>query len=105
MTPEETVRAWTDRRFLAGLSESERASLPPNPAGFVEISEPELSTKYGLMPDQTTNPENCTAQPGCTFRYPCEEPPCQTGGLSTCDPGPTTDEACPSGPGTAFCGC
>ncbi len=36
------VKAWKDEAYRASLSEAERAILPDNPAGVVELSEEEL---------------------------------------------------------------
>ncbi len=36
------VRAWKDEDYRQSLSEEERAQLPANPAGFVELSLEEL---------------------------------------------------------------
>lgn len=36
------VKAWKDDAYRASLSEADRALLPDNPAGAVELSEDEL---------------------------------------------------------------
>jgi mersacidin/lichenicidin family type 2 lantibiotic len=36
------VRAWKDEAYLASLSEADRALVPVNPAGMVELSDEEL---------------------------------------------------------------
>jgi mersacidin/lichenicidin family type 2 lantibiotic len=41
------IRAWTDDQYWACLSERERASVPPNPAGIVELSDTELLVVAG----------------------------------------------------------
>jgi mersacidin/lichenicidin family type 2 lantibiotic len=41
------VRAWKDPVYRASLSEDERQSLPPNPAGLVELNEAELDAAGG----------------------------------------------------------
>ena len=38
----DVVRAWKDAEYRAGLSEAERAALPENPAGLMELSNDEL---------------------------------------------------------------
>lgn len=44
--PNETViRAWKDKVFRDSLTDAERAMLPPNPAGLIELSDDDL----GLM--------------------------------------------------------
>lgn len=44
MRDELIVRAWKDPLFRASLDDSQRAELPPNPAGaaFVDLAEGEL---------------------------------------------------------------
>ena len=36
------VRAWTDEEYYLGLSEEQRALLPENPAGLMELSDDDL---------------------------------------------------------------
>jgi mersacidin/lichenicidin family type 2 lantibiotic len=47
MSPEDTIRAWKDAKFRQGLSAEERALLPDNPVGFVELSEADLGLVAG----------------------------------------------------------
>ena len=42
-----TIRAWKDEEFRLSLSEAERASLPQNPAGPIELSDAELGAVGG----------------------------------------------------------
>ena len=42
MSQEMLVRAWKDEEFRLSLSEAERALLPENPAGSLELTEAEL---------------------------------------------------------------
>lgn len=37
MSPENIIRAWKDAEFCTNLSEKERALLPENPVGLVEL--------------------------------------------------------------------
>ena len=41
------VRAWKDPEYRDGLSEAERACLPANPAGLVELADAELAGTAG----------------------------------------------------------
>jgi mersacidin/lichenicidin family type 2 lantibiotic len=41
------IRAWKDPKFRNSLSEAERAALPPNPAGAIEISDADLDKVAG----------------------------------------------------------
>ena len=57
------IRAWKDEAYRQSLSEAERAQLPANPAGLIELSELELgSVAGGICWDTTANCSmmNCT---------------------------------------------
>lgn len=41
------VRAWTDEEYRLGLSEEQRALLPENPAGLMELSDDDLQNIVG----------------------------------------------------------
>jgi mersacidin/lichenicidin family type 2 lantibiotic len=41
------IRAWKDPAYRSSLSESERAALPANPAGAIEISDADLGKVSG----------------------------------------------------------
>lgn len=41
------TRAWKDEEYRMSLSESERALLPENPAGLVELSDADLLAAQG----------------------------------------------------------
>jgi mersacidin/lichenicidin family type 2 lantibiotic len=41
------IKAWKDPVYRASLSEAERAALPANPAGFVELTDGELDDVAG----------------------------------------------------------
>ena len=43
------VRAWKDDEYRQSLSEAERAALPQNPAGMVELTDGELAEVAGLL--------------------------------------------------------
>jgi mersacidin/lichenicidin family type 2 lantibiotic len=42
LTVQEIIRAWKDKNFRDSLSEEQRAQLPANPAGLVEIEDAQL---------------------------------------------------------------
>ena len=44
MSNVDVVRAWKDETYRNSLSEAERAALPPNPAGEIELAEADLSS-------------------------------------------------------------
>jgi len=41
------VRAWKDPEYRKSLSEAERAKLPDNPAGLIELKDAELDAISG----------------------------------------------------------
>ena len=42
LTVNEIIRAWKDKQFRDSLNEEQRAQLPANPAGLVEIDDEQL---------------------------------------------------------------
>ena len=42
LTVSEIIRAWKDKQFHDSLNEEQRAQLPANPAGLVEIDDEQL---------------------------------------------------------------
>lgn len=47
MTEIDIIRAWKDAAYRNSLSESERALLPENPAGLIELSDADLMVAGG----------------------------------------------------------
>jgi len=47
MSKSNVIRAWKDPEYRNGLSEAERASLPGNPAGSIELSDTDLGKVAG----------------------------------------------------------
>ena len=47
MSNVDVVRAWKDEQYRMSLNEIERASLPQNPAGVVELTEGDLEGVVG----------------------------------------------------------
>jgi mersacidin/lichenicidin family type 2 lantibiotic len=41
------IRAWEDREYRESLSEEERAKLPENPVGLIELTEEEMTEIVG----------------------------------------------------------
>ena len=39
----DVIRAWKDDEYCASLSEAQRASLPENPAGIVELTDAQMA--------------------------------------------------------------
>ena len=72
MSNKKAIRAWKDEEFRLSLSDAERASLPQNPAGPIELSDTELGAVGGgifhtfiacSIPCVPT--WICTGAPGC----------------------------------------
>jgi len=51
LTVNEIIRAWKDKNFRDSLSEEQRAQLPANPAGLVEIDDEQLVQATGGAPN------------------------------------------------------
>jgi mersacidin/lichenicidin family type 2 lantibiotic len=47
MNNKDIIRAWKDEQYRLSLSDAERARLPTNPAGIVELSDSELQSVAG----------------------------------------------------------
>jgi mersacidin/lichenicidin family type 2 lantibiotic len=46
----EIIRAWKDEGYRLSLSPADLASLPPNPAGAIDLSDAELTAVAGGRP-------------------------------------------------------
>ncbi len=53
------IRAWKDAEYRASLTEAERASLPANPAGMIELDDDQMKGVVGGAHPTTT----ATTQP------------------------------------------
>ena len=53
MSPDVIIRAWKDESFRRGLSADERALLPANPAGLIELDDAQLEVAAGARPPVT----------------------------------------------------
>jgi mersacidin/lichenicidin family type 2 lantibiotic len=47
MSHSDVIRAWKDAEYRRGLSEAERAALPENPAGAIELTDADLDAVAG----------------------------------------------------------
>lgn len=47
MSPDKIIRAWKDEDYRLGLNSRERALMPENPAGIIELSEDDLKLANG----------------------------------------------------------
>jgi mersacidin/lichenicidin family type 2 lantibiotic len=60
MKTSDIIRAWKDPAFRASLSDEQRAALPKNPAGVVELSDEDLGrVSGGMMREEVTNTVVC----------------------------------------------
>jgi mersacidin/lichenicidin family type 2 lantibiotic len=59
----DVIRAWKDPEFRSRLSARELSSLPPHPAGTVELSDEQLARAAG----DATRPGPITTAPTCTL--------------------------------------
>jgi mersacidin/lichenicidin family type 2 lantibiotic len=56
------IRAWKDEAYRASLSAAQRAALPANPAGMVELAETDLDVVVGgrrVLRDYTDGGSGC----------------------------------------------
>jgi mersacidin/lichenicidin family type 2 lantibiotic len=69
------IRAWKDEEYRLGLPEAERACLPENPAGLIELPERDLGAIVGG--DGWLTGGNCylTLGPCSTVRPWCHHGP------------------------------
>jgi mersacidin/lichenicidin family type 2 lantibiotic len=76
MSHEDIIRAWKDEDYRNSLSEEQRAQLPENPAGMVELSNESMQAIAGGAGQQSfnnTNPlpvcvKTVTLTCGCTIK-------------------------------------
>ena len=63
MSKQQIIRAWKDQAYRRGLSAAERAALPANPAGLIELTDAELGSIAGGRADEfiatSVNPMLC----------------------------------------------
>ena len=61
MPHEDIIRAWKDEEYRNSLSEEQRAQLPENPAGIVELADEEMEVMMaaGKGGSDTGGPRGC----------------------------------------------
>ncbi|MCC5643627.1 mersacidin/lichenicidin family type 2 lantibiotic [Nostoc sp. CHAB 5824] len=60
MSNEDIIRAWKDEEYRNSLSEEQRAQLPQNPAGLIELTDAEMEgINGGALLAQTKNDPIC----------------------------------------------
>jgi mersacidin/lichenicidin family type 2 lantibiotic len=70
MAKVDIVRAWKDPVYRASLGDT-AASLPPHPAGLVELNDDELKSASGLAGIALTTAQTCTELSFRGFRRCC----------------------------------
>jgi mersacidin/lichenicidin family type 2 lantibiotic len=65
MSPLNIIRAWKDEEYRLSLSDAERAQLPENPAGLIELADAELDPVAGgiITPFCSGDLTNCFCTP------------------------------------------
>lgn len=66
MTSKDIIRAWEDPDYRKSLSDAERASLPSNPVGEIELTEQDLTEVVGA--DQSGASVGCNTKTCVTTR-------------------------------------
>ena len=67
MSKIDIIRAWKDERYRMSLTEAERAQLPPNPAGSLELTDLEMATVSGGTTESVTSFGCCLTVGTCSF--------------------------------------
>lgn len=77
----DVIRAWKDEAYRLSLTEEQRAALPENPAGMIELNDIDLAAVAGGMdPDLVTWQSSCAG----TCGWSCTTSSCSTT-CSGCD--------------------
>ncbi len=77
MKIENIIRAWKDEAYRSSLSEAERAQIPENPAGFIELDDAALGGASGGAWVPATY---CTCSWVCTYtKCPAPQPKSYSG--------------------------
>ncbi|NJN09340.1 MAG: mersacidin/lichenicidin family type 2 lantibiotic [Richelia sp. SL_2_1] len=53
------VRAWKDEEYRASLSPEQKAQLPENPAGLIELTNDDMSSLGGGLVADPTHTKTC----------------------------------------------
>jgi mersacidin/lichenicidin family type 2 lantibiotic len=75
MSIEQVIRAWKDAEYRQSLSEAERALLPANPAGAIELDDADLDAVAGAARPGTMFCTMSTAV--CPGTYGCASCACK----------------------------
>jgi mersacidin/lichenicidin family type 2 lantibiotic len=71
MSHDQIVRAWRDHEYWSSLGEAERALVPENPVGVVELMDAELAKVTGACTCTCcfTCDNSCYGTCDCTYHY------------------------------------
>jgi len=61
------VRAWKDEDYRASLSDAEKAMLPENPAGLVDLADDDMSSMTGGAVAEHEHTHTCAHCCGATL--------------------------------------
>ncbi len=59
MSNVDIIRAWKDEAYRLSLSDEERAALPENPAGMIELTDLDLEGVAGGLDREFTDTASC----------------------------------------------
>lgn len=78
MSQFDIIRAWKDEDYRLSLSDDERAQLPTNPAGMIELSDADLDNVVGACCTPNCNGTSTCSQYSCftCASYPCTSSSC-----------------------------
>ena len=62
------IRGWKDREFRLSLTEEERAQLPENPAGLLELDDKDLAQVVGGRKKGSNSRSKSGGRPGSRSR-------------------------------------
>jgi len=71
MSKLDIVRAWKDEEYCESLSDTQRASLPQNPAGVIELKDEDLLQAEGGTTFSITL--GCNSLAMCPYTLGCPE--------------------------------
>lgn len=69
MSPDQIIAAWKSEAVRDGLTEAQKAALPPNPAGLVELHDDELTIVGGGTKNSCTTA--CPSYRGMCCTWMC----------------------------------
>ena len=68
MSKQNIIRAWKDENYRRSLSEAERAVLPENPAGRVDLDELTAAELAGIDGGYNIQTDTCTRLVHCFMK-------------------------------------